>query len=145
MALITCPECNKQISDTAKTCPSCGYDLNTQKNKRRKQQNMRTILLIVSIGLLIGIPIYIQHRNAEIEEASIATQKYFQDMSLPQSYDDFQHIVAGNDPRWELIDQSVENAISINYLIFDLEKRNIPFKESCLYKNWKSYIKGKNK
>lgn len=27
MALIACPECSKQISTEAKTCPSCGYPL----------------------------------------------------------------------------------------------------------------------
>lgn len=27
MALITCPECEKQISDKAATCPNCGYPL----------------------------------------------------------------------------------------------------------------------
>jgi len=27
MALINCPECNKEISDKAKVCPNCGYDL----------------------------------------------------------------------------------------------------------------------
>lgn len=25
MALIKCPECGKEMSDTAKTCPHCGY------------------------------------------------------------------------------------------------------------------------
>lgn len=30
MALINCPECGKQVSDTAPACPNCGYDL-TQK------------------------------------------------------------------------------------------------------------------
>lgn len=25
MALINCPECNKEISNSAKTCPHCGY------------------------------------------------------------------------------------------------------------------------
>lgn len=27
MALINCPECNKEISDKVKTCPQCGYPL----------------------------------------------------------------------------------------------------------------------
>ena len=27
MALINCPECNKEVSDTAKNCPHCGYML----------------------------------------------------------------------------------------------------------------------
>ncbi len=27
MALITCPECNAEISESAKICPKCGYEL----------------------------------------------------------------------------------------------------------------------
>jgi len=27
MAIINCPECNKEISDTAKSCPHCGFNL----------------------------------------------------------------------------------------------------------------------
>lgn len=27
MALIKCPECSKEVSDKAKTCPHCGYPL----------------------------------------------------------------------------------------------------------------------
>lgn len=32
MALIKCPECQKEISDVAKTCPNCGYELKTAVN-----------------------------------------------------------------------------------------------------------------
>lgn len=32
MALITCPECGKQISETTPSCPHCGYQLSTQPN-----------------------------------------------------------------------------------------------------------------
>jgi hypothetical protein len=31
MALIICPECRKQISDTAQSCPNCGYKLTPEK------------------------------------------------------------------------------------------------------------------
>ena len=27
MALIKCPECGKEISDKASSCPSCGYPI----------------------------------------------------------------------------------------------------------------------
>lgn len=30
MALINCPECNHQVSDTANTCPNCGFNLKEQ-------------------------------------------------------------------------------------------------------------------
>lgn len=31
MALIKCPECEKEISDKAEVCPNCGYPINTNK------------------------------------------------------------------------------------------------------------------
>lgn len=30
MALINCPECNKEISDKAKSCPNCGFPIQEQ-------------------------------------------------------------------------------------------------------------------
>ena len=27
MALIKCPECSKDVSDKAQSCPNCGYEL----------------------------------------------------------------------------------------------------------------------
>lgn len=49
MALISCPECNKQISDKAKFCPQCGFPLieervddlisNPKKDEEFKEKN----------------------------------------------------------------------------------------------------------
>lgn len=49
--LISCPECNKQISDKAISCPSCGYpiqalqkesvQISPQTPRKRKQGRMR--------------------------------------------------------------------------------------------------------
>lgn len=33
MALIKCPECQKEVSDTAETCPHCGYRLKPAKRQ----------------------------------------------------------------------------------------------------------------
>lgn len=59
MALITCPECGKEISDTAKACPNCGFLLEqNQKLKIRRtplsKRKSQIILGVVSIlfGLL---------------------------------------------------------------------------------------------
>ena len=49
MALIKCPECNRErISDSAKSCPHCGFKPNAEKNKRRN----KIILWSVILGLL---------------------------------------------------------------------------------------------
>lgn len=34
MALITCPECGKEVSDKATSCPNCGTPLNNTKSKK---------------------------------------------------------------------------------------------------------------
>lgn len=31
MALISCPECGKQVSDRADSCPNCGYPISKLK------------------------------------------------------------------------------------------------------------------
>ena len=35
MALISCPECNQSVSDTASVCPHCGYDIKSFANEQR--------------------------------------------------------------------------------------------------------------
>lgn len=47
MALMNCPECGKEISDTAKKCPNCGFKLSKGINK------MLLVILIVAGCLLI--------------------------------------------------------------------------------------------
>lgn len=53
MALINCPECNREISDTSSKCIHCGYRI---KNKRWKKVIVLLIVLvmaIIAIGLLV--------------------------------------------------------------------------------------------
>lgn len=42
MALLTCPECSREVSDQAETCPNCGFPianhLEKQKNELLKQE-----------------------------------------------------------------------------------------------------------
>lgn len=39
MALINCPECNKEISDKAVSCPNCGYPMKTDESKSAYSYN----------------------------------------------------------------------------------------------------------
>jgi hypothetical protein len=59
MALIECPECAKPVSQTAESCPSCGYKLN---NRSDSSSSTRRILLIVAIclgifGAIVGFTV----------------------------------------------------------------------------------------
>lgn len=62
MALIKCPECGKEVSDKAETCPGCGYVLKQNKKKITQanfsKKNKMAILLgsvIVIVAVLAGI------------------------------------------------------------------------------------------
>ncbi len=55
MALIKCPECGKEISDTAKSCPNCGYRIKRPKNNVKRKLIIigGAILIIIVVTLLI--------------------------------------------------------------------------------------------
>jgi len=64
MALIDCPECGKQVSDSAPSCPHCGYVLTQQEDdeepvyvfpkKRKKISSLGWAVIIIIIVLIIG-------------------------------------------------------------------------------------------
>ena len=70
MALVKCPECKKEVSDTAETCPHCGYRLkkpisrptttyysNRASNIVERDHNMKHIGGIIGgiISIIAGI------------------------------------------------------------------------------------------
>ena len=75
MALIKCPECGKEISDTVKKCPNCGY-----KNKKKLNRKKIVIICIISLVLLIGgcvsIITIIVKTGAEIYVNGVLAQYY---------------------------------------------------------------------
>ena len=68
MALISCPECSKKISDQSNSCPHCGYPMKPQRSdpqstpefygkqkteKESKQYGCGTFLLILFVGFIL--------------------------------------------------------------------------------------------
>lgn len=59
MALISCSECGKQISDRAKQCPNCGVPLSLSQvtiektSKNVKKLQLIGILILMLNGLLV--------------------------------------------------------------------------------------------
>ena len=56
MALINCPECNKEISDTVKNCPGCGYRLKKKKNSKFfKTKNQKKVFIIIMALFIVAL------------------------------------------------------------------------------------------
>ena len=67
MALVNCPECGKDVSDKAITCPNCGNPFNnvakipnveTQNNTSKKKIIQVGVIIAVIIAIIIGINAY---------------------------------------------------------------------------------------
>ena len=61
MALIPCPECRRRISETAESCPNCGYTLTleegTKIKKIRKKRSAGMIGFLVLLASFVAITI----------------------------------------------------------------------------------------
>ena len=61
MALVKCPECKKEISDSADSCPHCGYKLKNTKKDSSSDFNFTkddsNVLLVVAVICLFAVPI----------------------------------------------------------------------------------------
>ena len=80
MALINCPECKKEISDTARKCPHCGYAVKSvlkDINSNKKTILKIAIAAIAIIVLVLAINIFprpnIKMDDFDIENSEIGT------------------------------------------------------------------------
>ncbi|MCM1187406.1 MAG: zinc ribbon domain-containing protein [Lachnoclostridium sp.] len=56
MSLIRCPECNKEISDTVKKCPHCGYNIKKHfQNTNPKKRNVKIFAVIIVVLLCFAV------------------------------------------------------------------------------------------
>lgn len=60
MALVNCPECNKEVSDTAITCPHCGYNLSKPSftlpsPKKKKISCFAAFFIILGTIVIMGL------------------------------------------------------------------------------------------
>ena len=101
MALIVCPECNKQISDQAGACPHCGYPLKSgeivrsvKKDAVEYERNRKKILTVIGVicvalglALLLTCLLLIKRNNdaAEAARQESVRQESIRQESIKQS------------------------------------------------------------
>lgn len=105
MALIKCPECGKEISDTVKKCPNCGY------RKKTKFNNKVFIAggAIIALALIVGVVFMYFTREQPLtkleQQAVDCIIDYKKMLKNPES-------LQVHDIRWEE-NKAVENMIFI--------------------------------
>lgn len=80
MALINCPECNKEISDQVTNCPNCGYPLKKKQSKAGK----RIIIAVSVIVLVILVSVLIFVANLFLNSNEKKAIRYFQEGQLEE-------------------------------------------------------------
>ncbi len=60
MALITCSECKREISDQATVCPGCGVHIEKNINKRAQATLEKVILKILPVAIFIIVIIFLE-------------------------------------------------------------------------------------
>lgn len=67
MALIKCPECGREVSDSAKACPGCGYAISkpSEKSGTGNEQNKTRMIIGIIIVVAVIIIIAIVSSNAK--------------------------------------------------------------------------------
>ncbi len=109
MALIKCPECGKEISDRAESCPNCGYQLKNkdilQKNKDKSSSiKSGAILCIIGSSLLIGFILII------LLTMLMPTTKNMSDANLDTNETEIEITIGGENG-------TINSTIAISYLI----------------------------
>lgn len=62
MAIISCPECGREISDTIKKCINCGYRIKGNTKKKSNKNKVLIIITIICLTLIVIVGFYMLFR-----------------------------------------------------------------------------------
>lgn len=74
MSLIKCEECGKEMSETARKCPNCGYNNLYQEKLLENKLKLVIVILLIIFVMLVTI-VSIQMLGKEADEKNIDTEK----------------------------------------------------------------------
>ena len=133
MALIQCPECGKDVSDSIKNCPHCGFKLK-KSNGEKKNGDNKKLIIILSIVLFvlvaggIGVGIAIHNHNLEIEEEEEEKEERYNklpvklDISMTNYYGSIDYILLDLGLDFDLVTKGANCYTGTQYGEFDTEK-----------------------
>lgn len=84
MAMIQCPECKKAISDTAESCPKCGYKLTENKRTELKQKAKQGKQMLILFGAALFVLILICSFSGNKEKSKTPSKSETQNTSTKE-------------------------------------------------------------
>ena len=126
MALINCPECGHEISNTAKTCINCGYKLRQRKAISKKGICVLIVLLVVVavVGVAVAHQNRIEHeRELALIDAREASEKADELYALSMSYLELGRAVedgTGSKPDFLAIQYEILDFLKLSHDMVDL-------------------------
>ena len=90
MALINCPECGRQVSDSAPQCPGCGYAISQQNNRQLLNKAVdyitkRPIVFLVCIFAIICLVVFVKVGDSNSNTNKGSTNNYHNTYSSDNS------------------------------------------------------------
>jgi hypothetical protein len=99
MALITCPDCKKEISSSAVNCPNCGYPIakaiETKSKAISKKDKRLGCIITVCVLIVIIIIVGLCNRNNSTNNKSIDTSTV--DLKVSVTFTGTQFVITNND------------------------------------------------
>lgn len=81
MALINCPECNREISNSTKVCPNCGYKLKGKSKVKAIIIAIVAIVLVLAVAFVSIIGLIIKEEYSDSTSSdSISYQEQIEDI-----------------------------------------------------------------
>lgn len=76
MSLINCPECKKEVSNSAVSCPNCGFQITEDKDKKKKKDAGIGCLIFLIIIAIVTVYATFGTTESNSSEDSYKDNKY---------------------------------------------------------------------
>ena len=121
MSLIPCPECKKKISDSAGSCPNCGYQITQDKVEeiKKKEKDLRKNSAIGCLSLaaiFIVVMIIISHSGSDSSKKQPVVAKSSEEIRKEQIEKNFSSWDGSHRGLTELIKKSMNDPKSYEHV-----------------------------
>jgi len=113
MALINCPECGKEISDTVKKCPQCGFKItNKSKNKKILLISIISVFVLFIVCAVLFVVLYYLPQN-ELQAFKQQSEGYVAQGDYENAIMAYEQVLIINDS--DENKQEYDNLLILNY------------------------------